>query len=320
MPIISIYNNKGGVGKSTLTVGLAEFLAGHRKRKVLVIDFDAQASSSGAILGRECVPRAIDAERTVVRLADEVIRSRRPPADLSRFVTARPASGSRGSALGRIDVLVPDKPNLLDLEERMSHADVSTLRDHLRPALAAYEIVLIDLAGNIDRRNRLSVAALAMSDFVVIPVEHSQITLNALPDTFDLIHHARGFASGGRPAVAGLVLNKADRRTEQYRSKFPHILEAADRGELPPVFDNVVPDTSNLVTATDDTRDFGTLKERFDTNYDHVRKVAQELEDRCQKHVFDKANGSPERYGQWFRSWFGTLSSRRRKAARTVKS
>jgi chromosome partitioning protein len=320
MPIIAIYNNKGGVGKSTLTIGLAEFLAGNRKRKVLLIDFDAQASSSGAILGREAVPQAIDAERTVVRMAELLIRSRRPLTDLTQFVTIRPASVARGLPLGRIDVLVPDKPSLLDLEERMSHGDITTLRDHLRPSLTNYEYVLIDLAGNIDRRNRLSVAALAMSDFVVIPVEHSQISLNALPDTFDLIHHAQTFNTCGRPAVLGMVLNKADRRTEQYRSKFPNILQAAERGEIPPLFENVIPDTPKLVTATDDTREFGTLNERFDTYYDHVRKVALELEDRCQNHVFDKAQTDLASTGHWFRSWFATMISRRRRATRTVKS
>ena len=41
MHVISIYNNKGGVGKSTLTIGIAEFLASNRKKKVLIIDLDA---------------------------------------------------------------------------------------------------------------------------------------------------------------------------------------------------------------------------------------------------------------------------------------
>lgn len=46
MHAIAIYNNKGGVGKSTVTVCLAGFLAANRKKRVLVIDLDAQASST----------------------------------------------------------------------------------------------------------------------------------------------------------------------------------------------------------------------------------------------------------------------------------
>jgi len=33
MHVVSIYNNKGGVGKSTLTVGIAEFLASNREKR-----------------------------------------------------------------------------------------------------------------------------------------------------------------------------------------------------------------------------------------------------------------------------------------------
>jgi chromosome partitioning protein len=36
--IISVINMKGGVGKSTTTVSLAETLAHHQRRRVLVID------------------------------------------------------------------------------------------------------------------------------------------------------------------------------------------------------------------------------------------------------------------------------------------
>jgi chromosome partitioning protein len=315
MPIVSVYNNKGGVGKSTLVVGLAEFLAANRKRSVLVIDLDAQASSSGAILGRTAVAQAIDTQQTITQLA-KLVMAGKPPATASNFVTERPASSARGTSLEKIAVIVPDKPGMLDLEDRMIHPrDTLALGNGVKPALATYDFVLIDLPGNVDRRSRLAVAALLASDFVLIPVEPSQISLNALPDTFDLIHYARELGRNGRPAIVGFVLNKTDKRTEQYRSKFAPILEASLRGELPPVFENVIPDTPKLATATDETHDFLTLKDRFDTYYDHVRKVARELEEKCQKHIFPAENASAASYGGWLRGMFGVLASRKKTQA-----
>ena len=76
MHVVSIYNNKGGVGKSTLTVGIAEFLASNRKKKVLIIDLDAQASSSSALLGRTPLAEAIQNRKTIADLIDEIARTR----------------------------------------------------------------------------------------------------------------------------------------------------------------------------------------------------------------------------------------------------
>src|SRR5436305_930652 len=99
MPIVSIYNNKGGVGKSTLTVGLAEFLAANRKRSVLVMDLDSQASSSVSLLGRTAVADAIENGQTTAQLAVEMLNSGKEPKNLPALVIERPASSARGTAL-----------------------------------------------------------------------------------------------------------------------------------------------------------------------------------------------------------------------------
>ena len=53
MSIIALINQKGGCGKSTTAVHFAYWLATQKKKKVLLVDADAQQSSSECILGME---------------------------------------------------------------------------------------------------------------------------------------------------------------------------------------------------------------------------------------------------------------------------
>ena len=46
MKIISIFNNKGGVGKTTFALNLATYLSLEKKKKILFIDNDSQCNSS----------------------------------------------------------------------------------------------------------------------------------------------------------------------------------------------------------------------------------------------------------------------------------
>jgi chromosome partitioning protein len=63
--IISVINMKGGVGKSTTTVALAETLAVHHRWKTLVIDLDPQTNASIMIAGPEKWDALREAERTL---------------------------------------------------------------------------------------------------------------------------------------------------------------------------------------------------------------------------------------------------------------
>lgn len=303
MHVISIYNNKGGVGKSTLTVALAEFLAANRKKRVLVIDLDSQASSSGSILGREPLTEAIKEERTIARLAAKIRRVRKPLENVEDFLVVRPAQQVRGTALAEMFVLVPDKAGIRELEDRMSRAsEAQVLKKYLKPSLKQFDYVLIDMPGHVDDRNVLIVNALTMSDFVLIPVEPTQMSLNGLPDTFDLVSYARNKNRDNRPAIVGMVLNKTDRRFQQYKSKFPQILKLSDDEVLPPFFNNLLPETPKLATATDETRTFLTLKDRFDSYYNNVGRVARELEKRCNSFQLQ-----PERTASGFAGRFRRL-------------
>lgn len=53
MKAIAMFNNKGGVGKTTLVCNLAAYLSTEFRKKVLLIDADPQCNSSAYILSED---------------------------------------------------------------------------------------------------------------------------------------------------------------------------------------------------------------------------------------------------------------------------
>jgi chromosome partitioning protein len=193
-------------------------------------------------------------------------------------------TSDRKIPLGALSVMVSDGDSAVTLEEKYRDRIAIGMYERLRPLFyEAFDIVIFDLPANIDRRNLLSMAALSTKDFIVIPTEPSKISLNALEKTPEIVRDAQGAAKQADhriPKRVGRVLNKTDRRTKQYRLHAKELrLRAGENDSL--VFDNWLPPAPTLATATDDSLSFETLRDRYDTYYEHVRKVSKELAERC---------------------------------------
>lgn len=76
--LISVINMKGGVGKSTTTCSLAETLALHQRRRVLVIDLDPQTNASIMLAGPEKWNAMRENERTLDFYFESYMAQQRP--------------------------------------------------------------------------------------------------------------------------------------------------------------------------------------------------------------------------------------------------
>jgi cellulose biosynthesis protein BcsQ len=94
---IAVFSNKGGSGKSAVTVLLAEALACKPSRqRVLVVDLDAQQSSATALLGDEKLHAALETGQSVTALMQARRRGPLSTEATRKYLAVRPAVIGKG--------------------------------------------------------------------------------------------------------------------------------------------------------------------------------------------------------------------------------
>jgi chromosome partitioning protein len=170
-------NAKGGVGKSTLVLALAETFAAYHGKSVLVIDADAQASISHLLVRHDPLEAAQSGGRTIVDyLVGAVLKDAAPNwrdfviSDASDIDDARSVS------------LVPSDTQLTLFEREVSKGDHETrlrgtIESWLTEAAQTYDIVLIDSAPGL---SVLTECFLREAHYYVSPTKPDYISTRGL--------------------------------------------------------------------------------------------------------------------------------------------
>jgi len=220
--IISLCNQKGGVGKTTSTINLAAALANYG-RKVLAVDFDPQgALSAGLGIQTHDVPT----------IYDLLIDGKRDPHD-----------AIVPTAIEGLD-LMPANIDLSAAEVQLVNevARETILSRVLRKVAPEYDVILIDCQPSL---GLLTVNALTASHGVIIPLECEFFALRGVALLIETIDKVRDRLN---PSIAldGLLATMYDPRTLHSREVLERVVEAFGDDVLETVIGRTVkfPDAS----------------------------------------------------------------------------
>lgn len=244
--VLGIFNNKGGILKSSLTSNLAASYAlkGH---KVLIVDMDSQANMS-QIFGLNADvfdPNIYDTlvndehpKRAIINVYDEMRKKHEDRLEIPSVLKSVDMLPSNDDMMTfEIDVL---------LEEEYKTTYFNLLRKVIRQVESIYDYILIDsppnmgiCAGNI----------LTAADRILIPFHPETLSKRSLMKT---IKRVDKFKSLNRDLeILGIVGTKVKMNTRQHKKNLKETIEYAQTKEIH-VFKNYIPETVKGADAVDE--------------------------------------------------------------------
>lgn len=229
MAIITMLNQKGGVGKSSTTFHLGGTLA-KLGRRVLLVDNDPQSSLTQGLIGPDATER-LDPATTI--------------AALYRGDPVYPSSLVCPTAFDNLHLL-PGSEHAGEFNRPHPHAEPWELQvslvDPLGELGAAYDLILVDCPPTLQMA---SWAALAASDGLIVPAQpedYGSQGLTSVRRSIDLVRQT----INPRLRIVGLLITmyQSRRAVHQIYSATLRQLYGAE------VFDTAIPQTADIPEAT----------------------------------------------------------------------
>lgn len=209
--IISIINNKGGVGKTTSTGIISELLS-YLNQKVLMVDLDQQSNLSMLF-------EVYEEDTTDVLNG----LSPAPTPNITelfkyRYRDFEHVSGTvRKTAIANLDIIPSSK--------RHKHTPTDIIKDPgnnniiLKRALNTlkdyYDFILID---NAPANDILTVNSMFVSDMIIVPVRTEGFSYKGLKETIDTILYIKNEHDINTIEFAGAFITQAEIKTNSYKS------------------------------------------------------------------------------------------------------
>lgn len=202
MRVLAVANQKGGVGKSTLTAHLA-YAAIEAGLRVLLVDFDKQGSLSLSF------PAAADAA----------------PGLLASSLFSGEATDQAPEVLGERLAIIRADDTLAMLSGGVAGAEKRPAQN-LRRFAGSYDLCLIDTPGAIGFNPPMTIGALVAADAVVCPFSVGLYEAKGLQDLWAYLKSIKTPAYNPRLRLMGLLPSKINTKSSEERKALEQLRAA----------------------------------------------------------------------------------------------
>lgn len=267
--VISLINMKGGVGKTTLSVGIADCLAEHFKNedyKVLLIDMDPQFNATQALFE---VYYKGDYFTDILSIEKTVSRFFKPQVNFTEVYQSPPADELVVELTNNLHIICGDL-NLVLANKSADYSHTKRLRRfiHANKLKEKYDFIIIDCPPTLTIYTESSLLA---SDYYVIPNRvdnYSIIGISALRKSIDHLISEEGIDL----QCAGLIHTMMDDNLTKKQQELKQKFETTDEVEGIHIFTAYMSFVRDVQVGKQ-----GALPTRYKKSRDDLRDICLEL-------------------------------------------
>jgi chromosome partitioning protein len=279
--VLSTINLKGGVGKTTTTVGIAEMLVAEHGMRVLVIDLDPQTNATISLINEHLWKELDEQGLTVAQLFIDAL-SKDPAERRFRLDDAIQTDVGTVSGLRGLDLL-PSSLRLINVQEKIATMPIGefsaisasqVLETAIKRRLNNWDYILIDCPPNL---GTVTLNGLRMSNAYLIPTIPDILSTYGIPQ---IIKRVQAFADEINEDIPplGIIVTKYQANSTMHVNTRERLRQEEEEGKGPHVFETTIPQ-GNAIAASADFTVRGTLRQKYlyQGGYEAFRDLTTEI-------------------------------------------
>ena len=258
--VVSTINLKGGVGKTTTTVALAETLSGEFRKRVLVVDLDPQTNATTMLIGENKWRKLNKKGHTLARLFQDALEPDNKKFDFDATLQI----GVSDVRSARTVDLLPSSLDLIGIQDDLAtapagkfHSVIPTelLWRAVKARLDDYDVVIVDCPPNL---GIITLNGLRISQGYIIPTIPDFLSTYGIPQ---IVSRIREFSEEIAEPIEplGIVITKFQSNSTVHSNVHRDLIAGNDA----PVFRSIIPQANDIAAAAEHSDYSRTLKQKW---------------------------------------------------------